>query len=36
MGYPADNYEKFYRNSMSDVQKFLELRHKNHYLVVNL
>jgi len=36
MGFPAHNMEAAYRNSMSDVQKFLTKYHKGHYKVYNL
>lgn len=36
MGYPANDYEAIYRNSMADVQKFFNERHKNHYRIINL
>lgn len=36
MGFPAINMEKFYRNSMTDVQEFFQKRHINNYKVYNL
>ncbi|CAK88457.1 unnamed protein product (macronuclear) [Paramecium tetraurelia] len=36
MGYPANDYEAIYRNSMEDVQKFFNQRHKDHYRIINL
>ena len=36
MGFPAENYESLYRNSMKDVYKFFTNRHKDHYKVYNL
>ncbi|EGR32287.1 lim-type zinc finger protein, putative, partial [Ichthyophthirius multifiliis] len=36
MGYPSQNYEKIFRNSMKEVYNFLNERHKNHYKVYNL
>jgi len=36
MGFPASNMEAAYRNSMSEVQKFLNKYHKGHYKVYNL
>jgi phosphatidylinositol-3,4,5-trisphosphate 3-phosphatase/dual-specificity protein phosphatase PTEN len=36
MGYPAEDFEQFFRNSMSDVQRFFTLRHKGHYKILNL
>jgi phosphatidylinositol-3,4,5-trisphosphate 3-phosphatase/dual-specificity protein phosphatase PTEN len=36
MGFPADNYEKIYRNSKDEILRFFEERHKNHYKVYNL
>ncbi|TRY78470.1 hypothetical protein TCAL_06810 [Tigriopus californicus] len=36
MGFPAKGFESLYRNAMSDVKRFLELRHGDHYMVFNL
>jgi len=36
MGFPAHNMEAAYRNSMSEVQRFLKTYHKDHYKVYNL
>ncbi|KAL4434974.1 hypothetical protein ABPG74_017730 [Tetrahymena malaccensis] len=36
MGFPAENYERWYRNSMIDVQNFFNKMHTNHYKVYNL
>lgn len=36
MGFPSEGSESVYRNPMSEVQRFLELRHKGHYRVYNL
>ncbi|XP_065831429.1 uncharacterized protein [Oscarella lobularis] len=36
MGYPSEGAEAIYRNKLSDVQKFLETRHKGHYKIYNL
>ncbi|CAD8203149.1 unnamed protein product [Paramecium pentaurelia] len=36
MGFPAENFEAIYRNPMSEVQKFLNTRHHNNYMVINL
>lgn len=36
MGYPCENYERYYRNPASNIKKFLDERHKNHYKVWNL
>ncbi|KAG0278405.1 hypothetical protein BGZ96_002398 [Linnemannia gamsii] len=36
MGYPSKSLEAFYRNPMSDVEKFLDSRHEGTYKVYNL
>ncbi|CAD8077045.1 unnamed protein product [Paramecium sonneborni] len=36
MGYPADNFESLYRNSLDEVQRFLNSRHPEKYKVFNL
>lgn len=36
MGFPAENYERLYRNSMDMTVQFFEERHKGHYWVYNL
>ncbi|KAF9940386.1 hypothetical protein BGZ67_007863 [Mortierella alpina] len=36
MGYPSRSLEAFYRNPMSDVEKFLDSRHEAAYKVYNL
>lgn len=36
MGFPADNYEKIYRNSLAETLRFFESRHKENYRVYNL
>lgn len=36
MGYPSKSLEAFYRNPMSDVEKFLDARHEGAYKVYNL
>lgn len=34
MGYPAIGCEAFYRNSISDVLRFFEVKHKNNFKVI--
>jgi len=36
MGFPSDGRESIYRNPMGEVQKLLEMKHKDHYKVYNL
>jgi phosphatidylinositol-3,4,5-trisphosphate 3-phosphatase/dual-specificity protein phosphatase PTEN len=36
MGYPSSGIEAAYRNPASEVQRFLEVRHRGHYKVYNL
>lgn len=36
MGFPSEKLESIYRNSMTEVQRFLQERHANHYRVYNL
>ncbi|CAD8097469.1 unnamed protein product [Paramecium sonneborni] len=36
MGFPAESFEAIYRNPMPEVQKFLNSRHTNNYMVFNL
>jgi len=36
MGYPSSGKEAIYRNPLSEVQDFLEAKHKGHYKVYNL
>lgn len=36
MGFPSQNIEAMYRNSLREVESFLALRHPKHYRVYNL
>ena len=36
MGYPSTSIESIYRNNLTDVQKFFNTRHKDHYKIYNL
>ena len=36
MGIPSTNFEGLYRNTMEDIQRFLNTRHPSHYKVYNL
>ena len=36
MGFPSEGVEAKYRNAYTEVIKFLDLRHKDHFKVYNL
>ena len=36
MGYPAQGFEKYYRNDFNDVKEFLDEKHGDNYMVYNL
>ena len=36
MGFPSSKGEGLYRNPMTEVQRFFNTRHKDHYEVINL
>lgn len=36
MGYPSEGITSYYRNSIDDVAKFLNEKHKNHFVIINL
>lgn len=36
MGFPSEGYEGYYRNPMSEVIRFFETYHKDHFKIYNL
>lgn len=36
MGFPSEGFEASYRNAAEDVQRFFDMRHPSHFLVINL
>lgn len=36
MGYPAQGFEAYYRNSMEEVQRFFNKKFNQHYKIYNL
>lgn len=36
LGFPSENLEQLYRNSMKDVKAFFKKKHTGHYKIYNL